>query len=104
MTIKDARKEVDRAWSTSYSPERNAEVLETIKQSPFQFRVTHLVARLFFRGIYFPQVGKLAWMKLIAQNRRPIFRLVKEGFAAYRASGRKQPEIMSEGAHASATE
>jgi hypothetical protein len=25
--------------------------------------------RLFFRGIYFPQMNKRAWLKLIAQNR-----------------------------------
>jgi hypothetical protein len=29
-----------------------------------------LVARLFFRGIYFPQMTRRAWLKLIYDNRR----------------------------------
>jgi hypothetical protein len=46
----------------------------------------HLIARLFFRGIYFPQLTKRDWTKLVAQNRRPIWRLAKEAFALYRGS------------------
>lgn len=102
MTIKEARQEVDRAWSLSYSPERNLRALDAISETPLQFRITHLVARLFFRGIYFPQMGKRAWLKLIAQNRRPIFRLAKEALSAYRASRRQEPEMLAEGTHAPA--
>src|SRR5260370_41746022 len=36
-----------------------------------------------YRGIYFTQMGPLSWLKLIYQNRRTIFSLVKEGFAAW---------------------
>jgi hypothetical protein len=102
MTIKEARQEVDRAWSFSYSPERNASALDEIRESPLQYRISHLVARLFFRGIYFPQMGKRAWLKLIAQNRRPIWRLVRESFGTYWASRRKEPEMLGEGTHAPA--
>lgn len=102
MTIKEARQEVDRAWSLSYSPERNLGALDAIAQTPLQYRITHLVARLFFRGIYFPQMGKRAWLKLIAQNRRPIFRLAKEALRTYRASRRQEPEMLAEGTHAPA--
>jgi hypothetical protein len=38
-----------------------------------------------FRGIYFPQVSRFAWLKLITQNRRTIFGLVKERLAAWRS-------------------
>ena len=48
-----------------------------------------LVARLFFRGIYFPQMNKRAWIKLLMQNRRTIFSLTKEGVSTWRASKRK---------------
>jgi radical SAM superfamily enzyme YgiQ (UPF0313 family) len=102
MTIKEARQEVDRAWSFSYSPERNASALDEIRESPLQYRISHLVARLFFRGIYFPQMGKRAWLKLIAQNRRPIWRLARESFGTYWASRRKEPEMLGEGTHAPA--
>jgi hypothetical protein len=44
--------------------------------------------RLFFRGIYFPQMNKRAWLKVIAQNRRAIFGLSKEAMGRWR-DGRK---------------
>jgi len=75
MTIAKARSETDHAWSRSYSPKRNAEALEAIKDEPIMYRISHLVARMFFRGIYFPQLNTRAWLRLIAQNRRPIFSL-----------------------------
>ncbi len=90
MTITEARTEVDRAWSSSYSPERNADVLDSLRHVPLQHRITHLVSRLFFRGIYFPQMGKWAWIKLIAQNRRPIFKLTTEAVSAYRRARKRK--------------
>ena len=72
MTIEDAKKETFEAWSRSYSPERNWEALEAIRETPIDTRIGHLVARLFFRGIYFPQMSKWAWVKLLFDNRRPI--------------------------------
>ena len=90
MTIAEARTEVDRAWATSYSPERNDQALDSISNAPLQYRISHLVARLFFRGIYFPQMGKWAWIKLIAQNRRPIFKLTTEAVSAYRSARKRR--------------
>ena len=90
MTIEQARAEVDKAWSTSYSPERNAEALRSISHAPIGYRIGHLVARLFFHGIYFPQMSKRAWINLIAQNRRPMFELVREGVGLWRSSRKKK--------------
>ncbi|HEX8185495.1 MAG TPA: hypothetical protein VF747_12105, partial [Blastocatellia bacterium] len=90
MTIQEARTEVNHAWSSSYSPERNARAIESISDKPLACRIGHLVARLFFRGIYFPQMGKLAWLKLIAQNRRTIYGLVKDGVGSWRAARRRE--------------
>jgi DNA-binding transcriptional regulator PaaX len=53
----------------------------------------HLVARLFFRGIYFPQMTKRAWLKLIAENRRAIYSLTRDGFAKWRASRRRESDV-----------
>lgn len=89
MTIEEAKAETFYAWSRSYSPERNAEAIEAIKDSPIQVRIGHLVARLFFRGIYFPQMGKLAWIKLLFQNRRTIWSLTREGLRTWRNARRK---------------
>jgi len=50
----------------------------------------HLIARLFFQGIYFPQMGWWAWMKVIAQNRQTIFKLVGEAFRTWRRARTKK--------------
>ena len=88
MTIEEAQIEVDKAWRTSYSPQNNDKVLKLIADRRINDRAMHLVARLFFRGIYFPQLSKRAWAGLIAQNRRPVIKLAKEAFGLYRASKR----------------
>jgi radical SAM superfamily enzyme YgiQ (UPF0313 family) len=84
MTIEEAKAETFEAWSASYSPERNRQAIESIKHTPVQVRIGHLVARLFFRGIYFPQMNKRAWLKLLFDNRKPILSLTKEGLATWR--------------------
>ena len=92
MTIEEARAEVIHAWSESYSPKRNAEALEAIKHTPIEYRIGHLVARFFFRGIYFPQMTKRAWMKLLFDNRAALLSLSKEGYSKYREF-KKRPKV-----------
>jgi hypothetical protein len=89
MTIEQARQETLHAWQMSYSPERNAEAIAAISDAPIGYRIGHLVARFFFRGIYFPQMNKRAWIKLLLQNRRTILGLTKEGVSTWRAAKRK---------------
>ncbi|HEX7998553.1 MAG TPA: radical SAM protein [Pyrinomonadaceae bacterium] len=86
MTIPETQAELDHAWAASYSPQRNQQALDSISDHPVQFRVMHLIMRLFFRGIYFPQMNKRAWIKLIAQNRRTIFKVVKDAVKAGRGA------------------
>ncbi len=90
MTIKEARAEVNEAWTRSYSAGRNGEAVEWLKGEAIQYRISHVVARMFFRGIYFPQMGKVAWLKVMMENRRTLSKLMKEGIHTYRASRRKQ--------------
>ena len=89
MTIEQARQETLHAWQLSYSPERNAEAVAAISDAPIGYRIGHLVARFFFRGIYFPQMNKRAWVKLLFQNRRTILSLTREGVSTWRAAKRK---------------
>src|SRR5207302_10996293 len=72
--------EILDGWNRSYSPEAIARAVESLDHKPLGYRINILVARLCFRGIYFPQMGPWAWLKVIAQNRRTIYNLVKEGF------------------------
>jgi hypothetical protein len=90
MSIPQTQAELDEAWSRSYSPERNLEAIESLKDQHIKFRIIHLIMRLFFRGIYFPQMNKRAWLKVIAQNRRAILGLSKEAFGRWRNSRRNQ--------------
>jgi hypothetical protein len=82
MTISEAHAEVKRGWAKSYSPEAIANAIASIAHKPLGYRVNILIARLCFRGIYFPQMGRFAWAKTIAENRRTIFSLIKEAFRA----------------------
>ena len=86
MTIEEARRETIAAWERSYSPERNRAAIEAIRDAPIQTRISHLAARLFFRGIYFPQIGTRAWLKLLFANRRTILSLTREGVGRWRAA------------------
>jgi hypothetical protein len=50
---------------------------------------------MFFRGIYFPQMNKRAWLRLVFENRRPIFSLTREAVGTWRAH-RKNKQDPSE--------
>jgi radical SAM superfamily enzyme YgiQ (UPF0313 family) len=84
MTIEEAHAEVKYGWDHSYSPEAIAHAVDSLDYKPLGYRINILIARLCFRGIYFPQMGPLAWVRVIAQNRRTIFSLVKEAFTGGR--------------------
>jgi radical SAM superfamily enzyme YgiQ (UPF0313 family) len=85
MTAEQAHAEVRAAWAKSYSPEAMAQAVASIKEKPLGYRINIFIARMCFRGIYFPQMGFLAWLKVISQNRHTIFDLVKEGFVTWSA-------------------
>ncbi len=82
MTIDEAHAEINQGWAQAYNPEALARAVESLEDQPLGYRVNIFLARLCFRGIYFPMMGKMAWVKVIAQNRRTIFKLVREGFKA----------------------
>jgi hypothetical protein len=90
MTIPEVHREVAQAWSASYSPARITEALDSIRRQSVEVRIMHLIARFFFRGIYFPQMGWWAWTKVIAQNRQTIFKLVGEALGAWRRARSKK--------------
>jgi radical SAM superfamily enzyme YgiQ (UPF0313 family) len=92
LTIDQAQKELDKAWRSSYSPARNKQVVEQLIPQSLDMGAMHFLMRLFFRGIYVPQMTKPAWANLLFQNRASIFALVRKGFANYRASRARQGE------------
>ena len=81
MTVEEAHAEVKYAWDHAYAPEDIAHAVHSFDHKPVSYRINIFIARLCFRGIYFPQMGPMAWVKVLAQNWRTIFELVKEGFS-----------------------
>jgi hypothetical protein len=80
MSIDEVHNEVRIGWSNSYSPEAIEKAVDSLNHKPLGYRINILIARLCFRGIYFPQMGRFAWVKTILENRRTIFRLMRQGF------------------------
>jgi hypothetical protein len=82
MTVDEAHAEVRIGWAKSYSPQAIESAVDSLSHKPLGYRINILIARLCFRGIYFPQIGRFAWVKTIVENRRTIFKLIKQGLGA----------------------
>src|SRR5438034_807086 len=80
MSIDEAHNEVRKGWISSYNPEAIERAVDSLNHKPLGYRINIFIARLCFRGIYFPQMGRLAWMKTILENRRTIFKLIRQAF------------------------
>ena len=91
ITVPDVQEEVRSAWTNAYSPEANRRALDAIADEPVPYKISHLAARLFFRGIYFPQKGAWRWTRLIAQNRGAIFQIVRESFTRWHGANKPGP-------------
>ena len=81
MTIAQVQAEIAYAWAQCYSPAAIRRAIDSIRDHPLSSRLIFLIARLVFRGIYFPQNSAWAWLKTVVQNRGAIFTLVKEAVA-----------------------
>jgi radical SAM superfamily enzyme YgiQ (UPF0313 family) len=88
MTVEEAHAEVKYGWAQAYSAEAIAQAVHSYAHKPLAYRINILVARLCFRGIYFPQMGPMAWFKVIAENGQTIRDVVKECFTDWFSSMR----------------
>jgi radical SAM superfamily enzyme YgiQ (UPF0313 family) len=100
MSCAEAQSEVNRAWRESYSPAATRRALASIASAPAPYKISHLIARLFFRGIYFPQRGARGWLKLVVQNRESVVRIIWDAATAWR--GRTRPPESAVEPHAEA--
>ena len=55
MTAAEVQDEVQYAWANAYSPAATRRAIDSIANEPAPYKISHLIARLFFRGIYFPR-------------------------------------------------
>jgi len=81
ITSDQAEAEVRQAWATSYNPRTITSAIAWLQSKTFADRLIHLLGRLAFRGIYFPQMKKREWAKVLFQNRGPILRILAEALA-----------------------
>jgi len=79
MTIDEAHAEVNYGWSHSYNAVAIAQAVAALEDQPLGYRINIFLARLCFRGIYFPMLGRFAWWKVISENRKTIFKLGRQG-------------------------
>ena len=73
-----AEAEVHEAWESSYAPEANASAMRWLESRPLPDRIIHMLSRLAFRGIYFPQMSRKDWLGILFQNRSSIFRVITQ--------------------------
>jgi hypothetical protein len=78
MTVDEVQDEVRYAWTNAYSPASTRKAIDSIADAPAAYKISHLIARLFFRGIYFPNKGAWAWVKAITENRGTIAHVAGE--------------------------
>jgi len=81
ISTRQAEAEVRQAWSESYSPQTIAATMDWLASKTLPDRLIHLLSRLAFRGIYFPQMKMRHWVQVLYQNRAPIFRLLFHALA-----------------------
>ena len=91
MSIEEAHAEVKYGWAKSYSPEAIGLAVRSFNHKPLAYRINILIARLCFRGIYFPQMGALAWFKVIGENAHTIGDIVMEGLRDWLRGMFKRP-------------
>lgn len=92
ITPNEAETEVHRSWDHCYEPAsfRRAQRWLLAHKKPFVQQLTHFVARMLFRGIYFPQMTHWAWTKLLAQNIHTLGSLVYCGVQAHRKERKRK--------------
>jgi len=90
MTSVDLEAEIRHSWRQSYRPSAFRHAQQWLKQNQksFPYQFMHFISRLFFRGIYFPQRTRWAWIRLLIVNVPTIISLVRSGFSARRSRNR----------------
>jgi radical SAM superfamily enzyme YgiQ (UPF0313 family) len=91
ISSEQAEAEVREAWQLSYAPAANASAIRWLESRPFADRVIHMLSRLAFRGIYFPQMKRRDWVRILFQNRGSILKLIAQALKMKLRSRPKKP-------------
>ena len=72
-------------------PRQWLEAVDSLRHKPLGYRINIFIARMCFRGIYFPQMGPSAWLKVISQNWDTISHIAGTGFGDWLDNFGKRP-------------
>jgi len=97
MTTDEVQEEVRLAWTNSYSAAETRRCIDSIAAEPAPYKISHLVARMFFSGIYFPRKGAWAWLKLIAENRGAVAHVIQQAFTNWRGNAESAADLNFDG-------
>jgi hypothetical protein len=97
MSIDEVQKEVRHGWTESYHPQATRQVMESLRDEPVPYRISHLVARIFFQGIYFPTRGVRAWMGVVWRYRASIAIVIREAFTNWHGKRGRDEKLEFEG-------
>jgi radical SAM superfamily enzyme YgiQ (UPF0313 family) len=90
LTSTEAETEIRDSWTRCYSPEAFSRTQKWMvdNDKSFGLQLMLFVGRLLFRGIYFPQMKRWAWLKLLGQN---LPTLAGIAWAGWKTKKRIQP-------------
>jgi radical SAM superfamily enzyme YgiQ (UPF0313 family) len=76
-----AKNEVRNAWRQAYRPSAFWRTQKWMRANgkPFGPQLTLFISRLLFRGIYYPQMTRWSWVRLLGRNIITIASLVRSG-------------------------
>ena len=86
-----AEEEVRQGWASSYAPAANAAAIAKLQPGSLADQIIHLLGRLAFRGIYFPQMTRKEWTRVLFQNRHSILRVILEALRFRYKPGSAEP-------------
>jgi hypothetical protein len=78
ISPEQAEEEIRQAWHASYKAETNSAAIDRLEPGALGDRIIHLLGRLAFRGIYFPQMRKREWVRVLFENRASILEVIWE--------------------------
>ena len=87
ISADEAEAEVYESWRHCYSPGAFSRAQHWMldHEKPFEQQLALFIARLLFRGIYFPQMTRWSWIRLLAQNFRTLVSLTYSGIQERRS-------------------
>lgn len=103
MSIPEVQAEISEAWERCYSPEANEAAMEQLHDEPAPYKISHLLARMFFRGIYFPQKSAWSWVRLAVANRRAIWRVIRDCRTSWHGTAKRARRLEFEKGSATET-